>query len=85
MKVKVAHEEYLKKAEKLSETQAERVLSRMSGKLPKRLHKDKLSQVEAIAIQLELEDEMLKEWRERVAEIREKEQAKQKETEKSEE
>jgi len=74
MKIKVAHDEYLKKAQKLSKVESERVLSRMTGKLPRRLHKDKLTEVEALAIQLELEDEMLKEWRDRVAEIREKDQ-----------
>jgi Holliday junction resolvasome RuvABC DNA-binding subunit len=73
MKIKVADEEYLEKAKQLSERDAERLLSRMEGKLPKRLQKDKLSREEALAIQLEIEDEMLKEWRERVAEIRERE------------
>ena len=76
MKIKAADEEYLEKAKQLSEEEAERLLSRMGGKLPRRLQKDKLSREEALAIQLEIEDEMLKEWRERVAEIRDREQPK---------
>jgi hypothetical protein len=38
----------------------------MTGKLPRRLDKDKLSQEDAIALQLELEDEQLSEWREKM-------------------
>ncbi len=75
MKIKIAEEEYLTRARALSEEESERLLSRMSGKLPKRLHKDKLSKLEAMAIQLELEDEMLREWRERMAEIKKKDEA----------
>lgn len=78
MKIKAADEEYMEKAKQLSEEEAERLLSRMGGKLPRRLQKDKLSREEALAIQLEIEDEMLKEWRERVAEIRDREQSKDK-------
>ena len=70
MKIKVPSDEYLAKASRLSVKESEKMLSRMTGKLPRRLEKDKLTQLEALAIQLELEDEMLKEWRERVAEIR---------------
>lgn len=73
MKIKAADEVYLEKVKQLSEEDAERLMSRMGGKLPRRLQKDKLSREEALAIQLEIEDEMLKEWRERVAEIRERE------------
>lgn len=64
---------YESNAKKLSGEDRERVLSRMSGKLPKRLAKEKLTEDEAIAIQLELEDEQLKEWKEKVASIRAKE------------
>jgi len=48
----------------------------MSGKLPRRLEKDKLNNEEALAIQLELEDEQLQEWRKMMTMIREKEAAK---------
>ena len=72
MKIKVPSEEYLAKAARLSAKESERMLSRMSGKLPRRLEKDKLTQLEALAIQLELEEEMLRDWRERMEEIRAK-------------
>lgn len=64
---------YLEKAKRLSKEQRERVLSRMDGKLPKRFFKQKITEIEAIAQQLMLEDEQLEEWRERMNEIREKE------------
>ena len=44
----------------------------MVGKLPRRLEKEKLTQIEAIAIQFELEDEHLEEWRTKFAQIKEK-------------
>ncbi len=73
--MKSAKNEYLDKASKLSETETERVLSRMGGKLPKKLDKEKLSQLEALAIQLELEDEQLNEWRERMYSMKSKEKS----------
>jgi len=73
---KVCKPEYLAKVAKLSKIETERLMSRMSGKLPRRLEKEKLSQEEALAIQLELEDEQLQEWRKMMAHIREKEAAK---------
>lgn len=78
MKIKNPDEEYIEKAKQLSDEDAERLLSRMEGKLPRRLQKDKLTQLEALAIQLEVEDDMLKEWREHIAEIRAKEQESEK-------
>jgi hypothetical protein len=68
--------DYAEQVKKLTVAQKERLLSRMSGKLPKRLAKDKLTEEEAIAIQLELEDEQLQEWKEKVAAIRAKEEKK---------
>lgn len=70
--------DYQSKAKKLSGEQRERILSRMCGKLPKRLAKDKLTENEAIAIQLELEDEQLYEWTEKISSIRNKKISKQK-------
>lgn len=78
MKIKTPDDEYIEKAKLLNEEDAERLLSRMEGKLPRRLQKDKLTRLEALAIQLEVEDDMLREWREHMAEIR----AKDKESEK---
>jgi hypothetical protein len=71
--MKFCKAEYLEKALQLKEDERERVLSRMTGKLPKRLVKDKLTVDEAIALQLEIEDENLKEWRRNWAEIRQRE------------
>ncbi len=72
MKIKTPDAEYLEKANSLSSEEVERVQSRMNGKLPRRLQKEKLSTLEAVAIQLELEDEELKEWREKMQKIEEK-------------
>ncbi|MGJ8621078.1 MAG: hypothetical protein ACSHWN_12170 [Methylophilaceae bacterium] len=69
---------YISKAKELSGEKRERVLSRMTGKLPKRLEKDKVTEEEAIAIQLELEDEQLLEWKQKVASLRDKENKKNK-------
>ena len=66
---------YLAKVQLLTEEEKERLLSRMGGKLPRRLEKDKLSREEALAIQMELEDEQLQEWRKMIQALREKEEA----------
>ena len=72
MKNRAAEPSYIDKAMLLSKEDAERVFSRMRGKVNRRLEDMKLSPIEAIAIQLELEDEQLKEWRARLSEIRAK-------------
>jgi len=72
MAIKNPSDEFIKLAESMDETASERILSRMTGKLPKRLRKEKLTKIEAIAIQLELEDELLQEWRKNFAEIKTK-------------
>lgn len=69
---KLSNPTYLEKVKKLSKIETERLLSRMSGKLPQRLEKDKLSRDEALALQMELEDEQLQEWRNRMAELNHK-------------
>ena len=69
--------DYIAKAKKLSKVEQERVLSRMDGKLPKQLRKEKITLEKAIALQLELEDVQLTEWRKKMAEMRTKELAKQ--------
>jgi hypothetical protein len=75
---KESNPEYLAKVAQLSPEDTERLLSRMSGKLPRRLEKKKLTSEEALAIQLELEDEQLQEWREKMQSLRDKEIAKTK-------
>ena len=72
MKKKVASEEYLLKAQKLTKKEAELLYSRMGGRLERRLENQKIIPLEALAIQLEKEDDDLKEWRARFAEIKAK-------------
>lgn len=76
MKIKSANDEYLERAKKLTEEETERLLSRMRGKPARRLEDNKLSTLEAVAIQLEIDDEQLAEWRKNMYEIREKEEKK---------
>lgn len=70
MSKRIPSEEYLLKAQKLSKNEAERLFSRMGGKLGRRIDDHKLIPVEALAIQLEIEDENLAEWRKRFAEVK---------------
>jgi hypothetical protein len=63
-------EKYLEKAALLSTEEAEYFFSRMGKKLGRRYEDKKLIPVEALAIQLEVEDEKLKEWRERFTAIK---------------
>lgn len=72
MKIKTPSEEYLEKAKLLTGEEVERLHSRMKGKLNRRLEDKKVDTIEALAIQLEMEDEHLQEWRKRMSEIREK-------------
>ena len=75
---KISNPAYEAKVKSLSKEETERLLSRMSGKLPRRLQKDKLSKEEALAIQLELEDEQLQEWRKIMRDLKTKDEAKAK-------
>lgn len=61
--------EYLEKAKLLSKEETERLLSRARNKLVRRLEDQKLSTLEVLALQLEIEDDDLNEWREKMAEI----------------
>jgi hypothetical protein len=67
---------YLEKAKKLSKEQVERLQSRMRNKLARRTGEKKLTELEALAVQLELEDEQLEEWREERRKLNEKLEAK---------
>ena len=69
-------EEYLEIAKQLSEEETERLLARMRTKLMRRLEDKKMSVAEVVAIQLEIEEEELQEWRARMAEIRKKSKSK---------
>ena len=68
-------EEYLKKVKLLSKEETERLMARMRTKLMRRLEDKKMNMSEVVAIQLEIEDEELNEWREKMAEIRKKTKA----------
>lgn len=72
MKLKTASPEYIQKAMALTRDDAERLFSRMRRKLIRRLEHDELQSLEAVALQLQLEDEELKEWRGKMAELRNK-------------
>lgn len=65
-------EAYLEKARLLSREETERLLSRTRSKLIRRLEDEKLSALDVVAIQLEIEDEDLNEWREKWAELKNK-------------
>lgn len=65
-------DDYLEKARQLEQEETERLLARMRSKLMRRLEDKKMSVQEAVAIQLEIEDEELQEWRTRMAEISKK-------------
>ena len=73
---KIPSEAYLEKARQLTKEEAEHLLARMRGKLNRRMEDHKMNPLEAVAIQLELEDEKLAEWRERWAEISERDSKK---------
>jgi hypothetical protein len=72
---KISKPEYLAKVKLLSKEETERLLSRMGGKLDRRLEKNKLSRDEALAIQLQVEDEQLQEWRKMMHILKKKEEA----------
>jgi hypothetical protein len=78
MKKKTPAEEYVEKANLLTKEESERLMSRMRAKLMRRLGDKKLSDLEIVAIQLEIEDEDLNEWREKMAEISKKSKTKKK-------
>lgn len=69
--------DYLTKAMQLNKEETERLLSRMGAKLDRRLEKNKISQAEALAMQLELEDEQLQEWRKVMLSLKAKEEARE--------
>jgi hypothetical protein len=76
MKIRTPNKQYLKVAEDLTTDQQDRLLCRMRGKLTRRIEDKKLNTIEALAIQLEVEDAELAEWREKMSEIKEKEKSK---------
>ena len=73
---KTPSDEYLEIAKNLSKEETERLLSRARSKLIRRLESEKMTALDVVAIQLEIEDEELSEWREKMAEIRKRAKAK---------
>lgn len=73
--MKKPNEAYLEKAKRLRKVDIERLLSRARKKLMRRIEDQEMSVHEVAAIQMEIEDEELAEWRERWAEIQAKSQA----------
>lgn len=69
---KTPSDEYLEKAKLLSKEETERLLSRTRSKLIRRLEREKMTALEVVAMQLEIEDEDLNEWRAKMADIRKK-------------
>ena len=67
--------DYLEKAKGLSKQNAERLMARMRGRFTRRLEDKRYTALEALALQLQFEDEQLMEWRKKVAEIRSKHKA----------
>jgi len=74
-KQKAPSKEYLEKAKDLSKEDANQLMLRMRGKFSRRVEDKRLAVVEALALQLEYEDEQLMAWRSKVAEIRNMRQA----------
>ena len=72
MNSKSRDEEYLEKAKLLSRDEVEHLFSRMRGRYTHRLDDKKIDPLEAIAIQLEYEDERLAEWRTGLYDLRKK-------------
>ncbi len=75
---KVPSNEYLEKAKLLSREEAEQLLARMRGKIMRRLEDRNLDPLVAVALQLEKEADDLTEWRNRWAEISERDNKKNK-------
>ncbi len=71
MKLRAPTSEYLAKAKHLSPEDTERLMARMRGRFRRRTEDRRLSALEAMALQLEYEDEELAEWRQRMSELRE--------------
>ena len=71
-KLEPPSKEYLEKAKALTRKDAERMFSRMRGKFTRRLEDKKYTPVDAIALQLQFEDEQLVEWRKNLTRVRDK-------------
>lgn len=75
MKSTAPSPEWIEKAMLLSKEDAEHILARMRKKITRRLEHQAIDPLAAVALQLQLEDEQLKEWRDKMAELRKKDKA----------
>ncbi len=71
MTEQIANEEYIKRASKLSRAQAEYISYRLRSKIGRGFEDNEQFPIEEIALQLQLEEEALVEWRQRFAEVKE--------------
>lgn len=69
-------DEYLNKAKSLSKDEAEKIFSRMRTKLRRRLDDKETTPLDAVAMQLQKEDEDLEEWRAQWAKIKKNDEQK---------
>jgi hypothetical protein len=76
--MKTSKPEYLAKVKLLTKEESDRLFSRMTGKLQHRRESDKIDKEEALAIQMELEDEQLQEWRKMMKKLKEDDDEKKK-------
>lgn len=72
MKLSAPKPEYVEQAKSLTRDEAERVFARMRGRLSRIITHERISPVDAVALQLEHEDEQLEEWRANLAKLRKK-------------
>jgi hypothetical protein len=71
MKSTAPSPEWIQKAMLLSKDDAERILARMRKKIVRRLEHETIDPLAAVALQLQMEDEQLNEWRQKMSELRE--------------
>lgn len=64
---KYPSDEYLERAKSLSRDEAEKILARLRGRYSRRMEDKMISPLEAVALQLQKDDEDLAEWRARWA------------------
>ena len=74
-KPKEPKKEYLEKAKDLSKKDSDRLMARMRGRYIRRFEDRDYTKTEALALQLEFEDDQLEEWRKNIATIRGKRKA----------
>ena len=69
-KIAAPTEAYLERAKQLSADEADRLMARMRGRFSRRFADQRLTALQAIALQLEFEDDELAQWRNRMNELR---------------